>query len=293
MVKRALTPVTTPAVRGWLIARRDEMAGVAATARSALAGPRLEPAFVVAGVQKGGTTYLYQELVRHPQVLPAMTKEVHYFDEGFHHGPQWYRGFFPLAPADGRHVVTGEASPGYLFHPWFAERVSAELPDALVIVLLRDPVARAYSQFLHERRLGYETVPSFADALALEDSRTSSVFARLASDPSCTSEAAGHHAYKARGRYVEQLERLHRHVPEERVLVLVSEEFYADPAASYGTVCRRLGLSDWRPEQFGRNDMAARAEPMDEGCRPDLMDHFAPYNARLEDYLGRELPWPR
>ena len=124
-VKRALTPVTTPQTRRWLIARRNGVVSAAATVRGAGRQQRLRPSFVIAGVQKGGTTYLYQELVRHPQVLPSLTKEVHYFSDGYSHGPSWYRGFFPLAPSphDGPATMTGEASPGYLFHPWFPSRV--------------------------------------------------------------------------------------------------------------------------------------------------------------------------
>lgn len=291
-LKRALDPVTTPAARRWLIARRNAAASAAAGLRGAR-GARLRPSFVIAGVQKGGTTYLYQELVRHPQVLPAMTKEVHYFSDGYQRGADWYRGFFPpeREPGPAGPVITGEASPGYLFHPWFAERVARDLPDARVIVLLRDPVKRAFSHYLHERRLSFETAETFAEALALEDSRIGGELARLAEDPDHVHKPVWHYSYRHRGHYLEQLRRLHRHVDPDRVLVLISEEFYADVAGTYDSVCSTLGLSSWRPESFGTNDMAARAATMDDESRQRLTEYFTPLNAELEAYLGRRLPW--
>src|SRR4051794_39950057 len=82
---------------------------------------RALPDFLIIGAQKSGTTSLYDYLCQHPQVRPAMTKEVHYFDFNFTRGTRWYRSHFPLG-VGSRNWVTGEATPYYLFHPETANR---------------------------------------------------------------------------------------------------------------------------------------------------------------------------
>src|SRR5581483_4847486 len=108
------------------------------------------PDFVILGTQRGGTTSLYRWLVSHPDVAPAMKKEVHYFDDHYHHGLRWYRAHFPVRRA-GR--ITGESSPYMLFHPLAPERAAADLPDRTrFIVLLREPAESAISQYWQWRR---------------------------------------------------------------------------------------------------------------------------------------------
>src|SRR5215210_5970373 len=104
---------------------------------------RALPDFVIIGAQKGGTSFLYQLLVHHPHVKPAFAKEVHYFDLNFRQGDNWYCSHFPLQMRNSRRYITGESSPYCLFHPHAPRRASAVIPDARLIVLLRNPVDRA------------------------------------------------------------------------------------------------------------------------------------------------------
>src|SRR3954470_22907026 len=145
------------------------------------AGRRMLPTFLISGAQRCGTTSMYKTLSQHPQVLPAVLhKGVHYFDTSFGRGLDWYRGHFPTRAAarrvaeavgvpEGR-VITGESSPYYMFHPMAGRRIAATLPDARLIILLRDPVERAYSAFTHESARGFEDL-SFERALAVEQER--------------------------------------------------------------------------------------------------------------------------
>ncbi|HEX9782521.1 MAG TPA: hypothetical protein VGA56_07280, partial [Opitutaceae bacterium] len=103
------------------------------------------PDFIILGAQKAGTTSLYAYLLEHPQVLPARKKEVHYFDLRYERGERWYRSHFPSQRAMqargrslGNRVITGEATPYYLFYPRAPERVASVVPNAKFIVLLRD-----------------------------------------------------------------------------------------------------------------------------------------------------------
>ncbi len=113
--------------------------------RAALGITGRRPDFLIIGAQKAGTTSLYNQLTRHPDVARCLGQEVHYFDRHMHRSPAWYFAHFRprLFASDG--VVTGESTPYYLFHPRAAERVAELLPDVKLIVLLRDPVARDIS----------------------------------------------------------------------------------------------------------------------------------------------------
>src|SRR4051812_38538709 len=132
---------------------------------------RVLPDYVIIGVQKGGTGTLYNTLVKHPAVAPALTKEVTFFDRHFAKGELWYRSHFPTflqrwkARKEQRHYLVGEASPGYIFVPFAAEHAKRSLPNGKFIVLFRNPVDRAYSHYQHELRKGVEKL-SFEEALA-------------------------------------------------------------------------------------------------------------------------------
>lgn len=267
-----------------MIDQRDSGAGRLAALR-ARSAPRDRPAFVIAGAQKAGTTYLYQELCAHPHVLPALTKEIHYFDGNYGKGLDWYLGFFPPASKLALGRISGEASPDYLVHPLAAERIARDLPETKVIVLLRDPVKRAFSQFLHERRLGYEPVSSFQEALDLEPERLAGEVERCENDPTYVSYALSHYSYRLRGCYLPQLERFHAALGPERLMVMRSEALYSRPIESTLKVQQFLGLELWKPEHPGVNDMKSSGViPRDAAA--ELRDYFAPHDRALDEFLA-------
>src|SRR5690348_6863383 len=135
---------------------------------------RLLPDFLVIGTQRGGTTSLYHYLQAHESIAPSSIKEIHFFDRKYARGLAWYRGHFPTGAEKWyaqrlrrQAFVTGEASPVYLFHPHVPARVKQALPAVKLIVLLRNPVDRAYSQYYHAVELGLETRP-FEEAIGDE-----------------------------------------------------------------------------------------------------------------------------
>lgn len=263
-------------------------------------GARLMPSFVIAGAQRCGTTSLHKDLEQHPAVLPPIRRKgVHYFDVEYHRGPAWYRGHFPTRRAARRvareegvaEVITGEASPYYMFHPLAPERIARDLPDVKVIVMLRDPVERAYSAHAHELARGFETEP-FERALELEESRLAGEADRLRADPRADSHALRHQAYVARGRYIEQLERLAGLFGRDRVHVVDSEEFFTDPEPVFTGVCAFLGLPPTDRVRFERHNARPRS-PMPDALREQLDASFAPYDARLAEWLGEPPSWRR
>jgi hypothetical protein len=257
---------------------------------------RVLPDFVIIGAQRSGTTSLFKYLSAHPDIYPAVFKEVHFFDRFFNRGVSWYRSFFPLAlqhryvtHVQERAFLTGEATPYYLFHPHAAERMAGLLPHVKLIVILRNPVDRAYSQYYHEVKRGLESV-SFDEALHRERKILNIEQETLEADPAYHSALHQNHAYLARGRYVEQLQVWRRHFPREQLLVLQSEAFYSDPTAVVARVVSFLGLPPFRLGELTKYNEIQYPD-MSAEVRADLQNYFRPYNQQLYEFLGVDWTW--
>lgn len=263
------------------------------------AGARMSPGFLIVGAQRCGTTSMYKTLSQHPAVLPAVLhKGVHYFDVSHERGSRWYRGHFPLVRTAARtearigHApLTGESSPYYLFHPLAAQRIAAELPAVKVLVLLRDPVERAYSAHTHETARGFETEP-FDRALELEEARLTGEAQRLVAEPTYHSFSHQHHGYLARGRYAEQLVRLEAALGRDRIHVVDSEEFFETPEPVFDGVLGFLGLPPAPATSFEQHNARPRS-PMAASLRARLEDQLQADDERLAAWLGRPPRWRR
>ncbi|MDX1421029.1 MAG: sulfotransferase domain-containing protein [Rubricoccaceae bacterium] len=194
--------------------------------RQATAARRADPHFLIIGTQKGGTTTLYDDLARHPHVLPAYEKEVHYFDHHHHRGRAWYRRHFPLRSAlDRAAALTGEASPSYLYHPLAPGRIAEALPGVKMVALLREPVGRAVSQYWHMVRAGKEALP-MAEAFAAETERLAGEHARILRGEPSDRRVYFTQSYRHRGLYADQLARyLDRSTSDEALETLPTLSF--------------------------------------------------------------------
>jgi len=253
------------------------------------------PDFLVIGAQRSGTTTLFYDLCRHPQVAGSPVKEVHFFDHHFARGVDWYRSFFPPTAAQertrrrGGDLLGGEATPNYLFHPAAPGRAAETVPHARLIAILRDPVGRAYSHYRKSVERRVERL-SFEEALAAEEGRLAGEEERLLADQGHRSIHHRHHAYVARGLYAEQLERWFARFPRQRFLVLRAEDFFTSPRKVYATTLDFLGLEPYDPGGFGARNPNAYEPPPDE-ARGLLERRFAEPNARLADLLGTPVWW--
>lgn len=271
--------------------------------RLATARFRVFPSFLIIGAQRAGTTSLFEYLRRHPDVVGPLRgaqdvylgKEVHFFDTNFHLGVDWYRSFFPttlrrrVARRLGGDLVAGESTPYYLFHPAVPTRVATVLPDVRLIVLLRDPVERAYSHYHLMRRKRLEKF-SFEDAVAAEEERLVGKKERILADPAFRSYQHRHHAYLARGFYAEQLQRWFSCLPRQQFLVLRTEDFAMRPADIYAQALDFLGLRPM-PLPAIRHRNQRPYPPLDQTLRAHLQEQFAEPNAKLSRLLGQEFDW--
>jgi hypothetical protein len=261
---------------------------------------RMLPGFLIVGAERCGTSSMYEVLSWHPAVFSAILprKEVHYFDYNYARPLSWYQCHFPLraraalaARSTGVAPVAFEASPSYMCHPLAPERIARDLPAVKLIVMLRDPVARAYSSHTMRAGWGVETEP-FERALELEDSRLAGEAERMAADPSYAGYNWRHFAYRARGQYAEQLEQLGRLVGRDRIHVIDSEEFFTSPGRVYDQVLDFLGLPHVGYPAFDPPRTRSRP-PMSDSVRKALEEHYRSYDERLAAWLGHEPSWRR
>ena len=280
---------------------------------------RVLPDFLIIGTTKSATTSLYGLMCSHPHVLPARAKEIGYFAStwAYMHGLQWYRTHFPtvlykryLAWRTGRRMLTGEATPQYMFFPDVPGRVKAVLPDVRMIAIMRNPVDRAYSEYNMRLRKGKESL-TFEDAISVEGNRVSYEREKAASDS--RSDGCDLHFYLSKGRYAEQLTRWYKYFDRNQILVLTTEELGDD---RQGTLDRVFGFLGLEPFEVGGRETgrlpnlpwmgryksepgdpfrlnAGSYPPMRRDTRRMLVDYFRPHNERLYDLLGRGLDWDR
>lgn len=203
------------------------------------------PNFILIGAAKSGTTALYRSLEQHPEIYMSPKKEPNYFGLGFgrprYHEPvsdsrrRWrepidtldaYLGLFRDVGAE---KAIGEGSPGYLYDPCVPDRIEALIPNVKVIAILRNPVDRAFSSFMHAVRDAKEPIPDFARALAAEDQRVRENW-----------HPFWH--YRRRGLYYHQLKRYFERFGEGRVGVFLYDDLVRDSVGLSQAVFRFLGV---------------------------------------------------
>jgi hypothetical protein len=268
--------------------------------RRATAQFRVLPDFVIVGAQKAGTTSLYAYLRAHPRVLPAASKEVHFFDTcAWDAGPETYRANFPMRAhmrlarrLRGAEVITGEATPYYLYHPLAPERLAATAPDTKIIILLRDPVERTLSHYWHEVRGKRETLP-VREALEAEGDRLRGREAALvAGQPPCQHLDHRNFSYRARSRYSQQVAKYLRLFPAEHVLVLQSEKLFSDDPEVKQRLAEFLGLPPLSRPFVAENVGSRSPRNAEEAAVRDmLVRDLAEDEDRLRDILGEDFRW--
>ena len=245
--------------------------------------PRRLPDFIIAGAPRAGTTWLYMLAHRHPQLAMAkpMVPEPKFFlvDDLWRRGIDYYSShWFDSLPA-GR--VVGEKSANYLESPVVAERIHRVLPRVKLIFLLRNPVDRAYSNYLWSRQNGLE-VESFERALALEEQGEQELSPGL--------RYARPHAYFSRGLYARHLARFFDYFPREQVLLLRHEDIMVRPDYVAALFQSFLGVPEIPGLARGLGRINATKtpspEPLPEPLKRRLAEQYRAANASLATLLA-------
>jgi len=220
------------------------------------------PDFLIIGAPKAGTTALHAALARHPALFMSAVKEPKFFltdgppptrgggpgDISTYREHVWrradYEALFAAAPAG---TLRGESTPFYLYDRQAQRRIQAQLPDAKLIVIIRDPVERAHSNWTHLWSAGLDPIDDFVAACADEDRRVAAGWAQF-------------WHYTRLGRYGEQLEHLFTLFPREHVLVLRYRQLVDSPAETLDSICTFLGVPSGVVAEVPRENVTAHPE---------------------------------
>jgi len=264
-----------------------------------ITGPlHILPDYYILGVVKGGTTSLYNYLIEHPDIQPSVGKEIDYFGELYYRGLNWYKACFPLQfhktiveKLQKKKFLTGEATPRYIEHPFVPERIKKVTPNAKFIILLRNPIDRAYSHWNMNFRRKDDTL-TFDQAIQQEEKRIEGEYEKMKNDFKYFNWTYYSYAYKEHGKYIEKLERWIKIFPKERFLILRSEELFEDPAKAFHKTIEFLGLEKWDLKQYIAYKKRKYEKPkMDINVRNQLSEFFKPYNEKLYQFLGKDFGW--
>jgi len=256
--------------------------------RKLSANYRSLPDFLIVGAQKAGTTSLLSYLGQHPDVTPGFNKEPRYFTSFYKHPLSVYRSNFPLQSALLPDRVTGEATPYYLFHPEVPKRVQATLPDAKIIILLRNPVDRCISHYFHEKKYGHENL-SLQEALQAEQSRMEDAFQEL--EATGHSFSHQHFSYLSRGVYVDQLERWFALFGKTQFRVILSEDLFQNSSQVLAELEDFLEIPSYDNYVFKPQNVGNYQGRVDDSTLEWLKAHYVPHNIRLSRLLGRTINW--
>lgn len=239
--------------------------------------------FVIGGTQKGGTTALHAYLSQHPEIGMSRKKEVHYFDKYFDRkkpfcgsfiGYARYHRYFSFSRDKKIH---GEATPAYMYRYNVPERIWRYNPQMKWILLLRNPLERAYSHWNMQVEKGKEKRPFLQAAMAEPEKCRRSL-------RQCHS-----YSYIARGFYTEQLRRILRHFPREQLLVLRSEALLSAPENILPLVWKFLGVGTAEIMPLSKEEAHVRSYSRSMSKEEfALLHHIYEYEIRQ---LERMLDW--
>ena len=187
--------------------------------------------------------------------------------------------------------ITGEASVRYLDHPHAPQRIKQVTPHAKFIILLRNPITRAFSQHTRVKHNNRESL-TFRDAFLNESKRTKEDYKKIFSEPFYYADSYFTYSYFERGIYVDKIKHWMEVFPKEQFLIIQSEEFFREPSKIYNQVLDFLGVENFdldQYEQFRKQDYSESKLLVD--TRKKLVDYFKPHNQRLYEFLGRKFDW--
>lgn len=271
-------------------------------------GLRAPPSFLIIGAQKAGTTSLFQYLAQHPQIVSPLTKEVCYFSHPhrYRRGRSFYLAYFPRHRQLRSGDLTFEASPRYLYHRDSAARIHEFNAQMKLIVLAREPVARAYSHWNSFRDI-WKKNPNFKNAKVDPDEwRMLEALLRpngeMASFESLVHQelelvdrdnAPSEPSLVRRGLYYRQLLPFLECFPRAQLLVVGTEELNREPVLHLNQICRFLGIDEFAPgmPRLEKHNERPYQHHIESDVHQSLRSFYRPHNRALFEWMGRDLGW--
>ena len=248
------------------------------------------PDFLIIGAQKAGTTALFSHIIRHPQIVEPAFKEAHFFDkkENYIKGYKSYYDNFRLSFQVGKDQLIFEATPDYLFFPECAELIHKFNPDLKLIVVLRDPIQRAFSAWnmFHHR--------------FKNDSRHKWMYDPRSFEEAINQELVGRNSdliyyYLKRGEYADQIIRFKEFFSDDRLLILESDHLENQTKLTLEKVSSFLGITSFnslnQKEKLKWTNQGDYQETLDPNLKEKMIEYFRVPDRKLEHLLGYATYW--
>jgi len=257
------------------------------------------PDFIIFGVSRSGTTSLYQYLSQHPNIEPCVIKEPRFFDMYYQRGINWYRMNFPskwqkfiFTKIKHKKFITGEASGAYLQNPHAPKRIHNLNPNMKLILLLRNPVDRAFSHYKRKWKNGSEKL-SFEEVIDQEQSRIEGEQEKMETNEKYYSTIYHGLSYIATGLYAIRLKRWLKYFSMKQILVLENGEFLRDPEKVYNQAIEFLDLPKWKLSNYRKFSKQDLQMDMNPKTREKLFEYCKPFNEDLFSLIGKRFDWDK
>ena len=260
-----------------------------------ITGPiRSLPDFIIIGTVRSGTTSLYYNICQHECVLTAAYDELGFFDSNYHLGLNWYRSLFPtlfskwVVKQKTQFAITGEDTPFYIWNPLVAKRILKILPNIKLIVLFRNPVDRAYSNYHLAVREGSENL-SFEDAIQVELKNLDKINDNIKQD---VNKYAIARSYIAKGFYADQLKIWLELFRFEQLIIISTEDLESNPQKTLDNIYDFLKIPKNHVLIPEKQKIASYPKIKDE-TRKFLIDLYKKSNAELFTMIGQTFDWDK
>ena len=252
---------------------------------------RVLPDFVVIGSTKSGTTSLHYYLIQHPRIISE--RNVHFFEYMQTNSIEWYRAHFPTkAYKNFKKLTVGEQTATYLFHPLIPKRIHTTIPNAKLIVVLRNPVDRAYSNYTHQVREGIEK-RTFEEAIKSELKRIE--ICKNNSEYKINNDDFSNHvifSYLRHGIYVDFIKAWMEFFTKEQFLILPTYDLNNNRAKFLKQVFDYLNVQNFEIKDVERQNVG-EYKKLDKSMRKFLVDYYRPHNERLFKSLEKNFDWDK
>ena len=258
------------------------------------------PDFIIIGAGRAGTTALYSYLIQHPLIAAALTDnnesvaDLHFFEYIISNNIQWYRSHFPiLFSKSNKHknsFITGEYTSTYMYHPDVPKRIFNLLPKIKLIVILRNPIDKAYSTYQQQFRFG-EYTTSFEDTINAEFRRIdlNKDFPELNSNNYDFENFVAQNIIR-HGVYADYLETWLKIFDRKQILILNSDDLKKSTKETLRRVFNFLNVSNYDIKDTSQVNVG-KYPTINKITRKKLIEFFKPHNQRLNKLLDTEFNW--
>jgi len=248
---------------------------------------RVLPDLIVIGVVRSGTTSLYHYLSQHPSITKSAYDELGYFDSNYKLGLNWYKSFFPSIFTKkkiikkSRKFITYDVTPFYIYHEKAPKRIHELLPNCKLIVILRNPIDRCYSNYFltNQQETFEDIIKNEKKILNQIDKHNVKKYYEFV-----------HTSMLGRSLYAEQLENWYKLFSKDQILIIKSEEFAIQTNKIMNEIFNFLELEHFDiPDNSKKNKI--HYDMMKKETRDDLIEFFRPYNQKLYSLIGKNFDW--